>query len=34
MPERVYLDSNVLILGREAPDGHGSVARSLLRECV
>ena len=34
MPERVYLDSNVLILGLEAPDGHGAVARSLLRGCL
>ena len=34
MPERVYLDSNVLILGLEAPEGPGAVARSLLRECV
>lgn len=32
--ERVYLDSNVLILGLEAPDGHGALARSLLRQCV
>lgn len=34
LPGPVYLDSNVLILGLEAPDGQGSVARSLLRECV
>ena len=34
MPGRVYLDTNILILGLEAPGPRGAAARTLLRDAV